>query len=318
MNRSALVIKMLHILYGRKGIVSKQELAEKLETNPRNISEFKKELETAGYSIESVRGKYGGYILKEESVFPSLTFNESEKASINEALTYLAKQPNFIYYTQFESAMDKVKSKVKNRGVSSETIYMNDSLQTLNHEEYEMFLKLTLAKDQRKEVEFSYLSNRSDEFESRRVRPYEVIVNNDGCYVLVDDITPNKIKTFKFFKIITKRMHSLHVCEKEFLRDSMFKVSEHTGKHALMKEMYEVELKIKGLQARLINEREIENTLDKTWIEDTLYIHFMMEGNLRVKQFILSLGSNCEVIRPKQLKEEIRTEYIKSLQTYEK
>lgn len=318
MNRSALVIKMLHILYGRKGVVSKQELAEKLETNPRNISEFKKELETAGYTIDSVRGKYGGYILKEESVFPSLTFDESEKASINEALTFLSKQPNFIYYNQFESAMDKVKSKIKNRGISSETIYMNNSLKSLNQEECEMFSKLTLAKDQHKEVEFSYLSNRSNEFERRRIKPYEVIVNNDGCYVLADDITPNKIKTFKFFKIITKRMQSLQVSEKVFLRDSMFKVSEHTGKHALMKEMYEVELKVNGLQARLINEREIENTLNKTWIDDSLYIHFMMEGNLRLKQFILSLGSSCEIIKPKQLIEDIQIEYKKALQVYGK
>ena len=73
MNRSALVIKMLNYLYanGRKKPVSREDLAEVLETNVRNIVEFKKELEVAGYLIESVRGKDGGYILNEKGVFKS-------------------------------------------------------------------------------------------------------------------------------------------------------------------------------------------------------------------------------------------------------
>ena len=44
MNRSSLCIKMLQILNAHDFVTTK-ELAERLETNPRNIIEFKKELE---------------------------------------------------------------------------------------------------------------------------------------------------------------------------------------------------------------------------------------------------------------------------------
>ena len=59
MNRAALCIRMLTLLNSR-GLLSKTELAELLETNVRNIPEFKRELEIAGYTIDSIPGRYGG------------------------------------------------------------------------------------------------------------------------------------------------------------------------------------------------------------------------------------------------------------------
>ena len=57
MFRTALCIKMLMILFTRD-VVSIKELSEELETNPRNIPEYRKELEAAGYPIETVSGRY--------------------------------------------------------------------------------------------------------------------------------------------------------------------------------------------------------------------------------------------------------------------
>ena len=65
MNRCALCLQMLRLLKAR-GMMSRQELADELQTNIRNLSEFRKELETAGYVIESTTGRYGGYRLVEE------------------------------------------------------------------------------------------------------------------------------------------------------------------------------------------------------------------------------------------------------------
>ena len=59
MGKSANCIRMLLLLKAR-GFLTKEELAQLLETNIRNISEYRKELEEAGYRIESTTGKYGG------------------------------------------------------------------------------------------------------------------------------------------------------------------------------------------------------------------------------------------------------------------
>lgn len=58
MNRCALTIRMLMILRARgtKYPVSTRVLAQELETNPRNIREFKKELVTAGFNIIEKKG----------------------------------------------------------------------------------------------------------------------------------------------------------------------------------------------------------------------------------------------------------------------
>ena len=78
MSKTSLCIRMLGILYSRD-IVSVSELADLLETNPRNIPEYKKELEAAGYYIESYPGRYGGYSLEKSMLFPTVRLTEKEK-----------------------------------------------------------------------------------------------------------------------------------------------------------------------------------------------------------------------------------------------
>lgn len=77
MNRTAKCIQML-ILLKNKNIVSIEELAQKLNTNPRNIREYKKELVEAGYTIHSYRGSNGGYQLDHRArlILPQLTNEE--------------------------------------------------------------------------------------------------------------------------------------------------------------------------------------------------------------------------------------------------
>lgn len=71
MNRTNLCIRMLQLLKAR-GKMNTTQLATELEVNPRNIREFKKELVLAGYNVEEVKGRYGGYILMMNTIFLSL------------------------------------------------------------------------------------------------------------------------------------------------------------------------------------------------------------------------------------------------------
>lgn len=317
MNRSALCIKMLHILYGRSKPISSLELAKMLETNPRNVQEFKRELEIAGYVIDSTSGKYGGYLLNEDSIFPSLALDSDEKEAINEALTYLKAQKNFIYYPKFELAMNKLKAKGNHSSRSKETIYLNESRKTLSENESEMLDKIVTCKEQHKTLSFMYRSSYHNTISKRNVLPYEIIVTDEGFYLLADDKTKNKTSGFKYFKIVDERMSDVKLLDQSFTRDIDFKISDHIGSTTLMKEMYEVELEIYGINARLVNEREIENLISKSFKDDVLSIKFMMEGNLRLKNFILSLGSECKVISPENIKEEIKMELLKAIKFYE-
>ena len=69
MSKASLCIQMLRLLNTGK-IFKASELADRLETNTRNIFEYKTELEDAGYLIESIPGRYGGYRLVKSGLFP--------------------------------------------------------------------------------------------------------------------------------------------------------------------------------------------------------------------------------------------------------
>lgn len=60
MGKTSNCLKMLQILSSGR-VYKGQELADILETNVRNIAEYRTELEMAGYYIEGIPGKYGGY-----------------------------------------------------------------------------------------------------------------------------------------------------------------------------------------------------------------------------------------------------------------
>lgn len=317
MNRSALCIQMLHILYGRTKPISKLELAQLLETNPRNINEFKKELETAGYVIVSTTGKYGGYTLKEESIFPSLALSTEEIQSLQEANEYLKQNAQFLYYPPFSRAIDKFKAKAKSQSIQNELVYLQARKTSLSEEENAMWKLINQAKEKQFRIQFSYCSATGVQFEERIIEPYEMIVNDDGFYVLAYDISPHKKPNFKFFKIASSRMKKVKSIERKFARERDFKVYEHTGKHTLMKEMIEVEMKVQTKQARLILEKGIDNLLEQRWEKTGLYIRFMMEGEIRVKQFLLSLGKDAQVLSPMFLVEEIKEELKLAIQRYE-
>ena len=108
MNRTALCLRMLQILNAR-GFVMRKDLARMLETNTRNIPEFKKELELAGYTIEVSRGRYGGYRLRQPLAISSLPLEQAEMKAVDEAVAYLESRSDYLYFKDFERAYEKIK-----------------------------------------------------------------------------------------------------------------------------------------------------------------------------------------------------------------
>ena len=107
MNRTALCIRMLALLKVR-GRMRIDEIAEALETNPRNVREFRKELEIAGYPIIQTTGRYGGYQLDASALLPAPALDAQEEDALQEACRYLRSHTDFIAEEAFERAMGKI------------------------------------------------------------------------------------------------------------------------------------------------------------------------------------------------------------------
>ena len=112
MGKTSNCLKMLQILSSGR-VYKGQELADILETNVRNIAEYRTELEMAGYYIEGIPGKYGGYRLITQSVIPTVRLNEAEQRALSSGAEYLKSRNDFPYSSDYEKAMGKVFAAVK-------------------------------------------------------------------------------------------------------------------------------------------------------------------------------------------------------------
>ena len=77
MSKLSNCLRMLNLLNsGRKYHIS--ELSKKLEVSERMIRQYKDELEIAGIYIDTIKGRYGGYVLKQHFNIPKIFFSQEE------------------------------------------------------------------------------------------------------------------------------------------------------------------------------------------------------------------------------------------------
>ena len=135
MSKTSQCIELLKILYSRNGIVGVGELADVLETNPRNIIEYKRELEDAGYFIVSIPGKFGGYQLDKSSIIPSLKLTEEEKKILQVASDYLKARGDFLDSSIYQKAMSKIFSSMNTLPLVDETFIIPGVTLVMSNEE---------------------------------------------------------------------------------------------------------------------------------------------------------------------------------------
>lgn len=85
---SNLLVMIELLKTGRK--YSLDELSKYLEVSERTIREYKLFLEEAGIYVDTIRGPYGGYILRKEINIPVLNYNDSDVNAIKEAIKHIS------------------------------------------------------------------------------------------------------------------------------------------------------------------------------------------------------------------------------------
>ena len=84
------------------------ELADAMETNVRNIPEYRKELQECGYKFESSSGKYSVIKLQESALIPSPCFSKEEKKALNFVSSFIEGQEVVYCRKDYEKAMGKI------------------------------------------------------------------------------------------------------------------------------------------------------------------------------------------------------------------
>jgi predicted DNA-binding transcriptional regulator YafY len=86
------VLALLEVLQDR-GLVTVDELARRLEVDPRSVRRYATALREMGIAVESVRGPYGGYRLTAGHRQPPLMLSDDEAVAIAVVLTTATRRP---------------------------------------------------------------------------------------------------------------------------------------------------------------------------------------------------------------------------------
>ncbi len=311
MNRTALCIRMLQLLKAR-GRMQIHELAAALETNPRNVREFRKELETAGYEIVQTRGRYGGYELAGELLLPALAFTQQEEQALREAASYLEANPQFHHGEALRCALDKL---LATRVDNVAATYVFAKPPTLSEQMQTFIDRCTQAIQRRKSVRITYRTLSDQTPYTILIHPYELLYYQGACYCLAYSL---KAHDYRLFRFSDQRMFAFEMQPQGFERAADFVLEKYIGENGLIKgKLYFACFLVKGMRARLLAEEHIGVSCRMRWVdEQRLQVEVWMESDYALKELLLRLGSDCELCAPRELKQSMAQEITQMMTHY--
>lgn len=314
MNRVASCIKLVQILSANNDYVSTKELAEVLETNARNIREYIKELEIAGYVIQSSQGIYGGYMLDKTSLLPNIKLNEEEIESINKANNFLANSCDYLDYNNYSIAIGKVLSSIDSQKVVT-PITMIDrfplSMDKSKLQERYSIIEEGISSQLKVEINYTSQTGKS---KLHIIHPYKQFLYNGSWFVLAFNET---INDFGYFKL--NRIDEIFKTRNHFTLNKTFDERNYLDDFGMKQngEYYHIELELENLNTA-IKER-IYGKNQRVEVIDSSHVKFScdMQNKSLILSFILSLGNRCKVISPDWLIEDLKNSLWSTMEKYE-
>lgn len=304
MNRTNLCIRMLQLLKAR-GKMNTTQLASELEVNPRNIREFKKELVLAGYNVEEVKGRYGGYILNDQYDLPVTIFSDEQKDALVQSYKFMRTQKDFKPLSLYCDAMDKI--------IATSKISSNDSLHYMSNS-IKLDQKTSTMIDKTQQainlglcVLLSYQSLQDETPKEFGVEPYEIIHYHKSYYLIGFSLLR---KDYRMYRFSLERMYSCEISSRHFIRDNHFHLSNYIGEHSL------IPLDLKQIQVRVYhNENGLRLFKEKYWGNKLQIINkqegftdfeFYTDDMSNLYQSLFAMTNLVEILQP----EDVKSNYV--------
>jgi len=173
-----------------------------------------------------------------------------------------------------------------------------------------LFEKLARAVLECRELRFDYRKIDSEEWKSRKLRPFHLADFDGGWYVIGHDPDRKARRTFAL-----QRMKAVRVLQTHFLRPGDFSLSDHLGgsfgvwhRPDDKGKTHRVVLRFTGWAARMVSERRWHPSQETKWLgkkEETLEIMMELSGFEEISRWILSWGPQVQVLKPKELRDAI-------------
>lgn len=316
MSKFSNLLKMLLLINSEKTIKAK-ELSEVLGVDVRMIRKYKSDLEEAGFHVESIRGKDGGYFISQVSkeLFQNFTEHDVEVLKLaNENL----KKSNFIYSKEFEEIVERINKILnKNSNMSNNmNYYIKEYKSFAENTEQAIALKIHEAVIKKQKIKIQYLYLNSGMVEEV-VAPYALFNHKSSIYFAG---LCNESEEIKYFKL-TRIKGDIEFLNEKYEIPKDFSISKYFHDNIDIFNDKEVNIKLKVFKptSYIINEKIWSENQRITWNEDESMIYeASIKGYEELKAWILSMGTSVEVLEPSELKEDIMMEINRMREIYKK
>lgn len=303
-------LKLLTILQS-KGVAKSDYLADRLEVSKRQIYRYIQQLEKSGINIKSKRGRYGGYTIDKNQFINYNTVLPSEIELLELAYKNL-KSTNFPHIKEIESIMDKMKSVcIKNINDSQNLkgttdYYFVKFNRSFTDDSYiiKLFDDIRACISSKEKMKILYDSNSSEKI-YRKIHPYGIFSNKGDLYLVAFCEKRKSLRNFKINRIT----------EYEILEEERYKIRKDFNIKKYADESFGVfkdkslnfKLKIKHPFSTIIKEREtIKDEKIKELDDETIIYEAEAKGKTEIISWIISMKTHCEVLEPKELRQEVR------------
>lgn len=190
MSKVSNVLTMIELLNtGRK--YSIKELSEELEVSERMIRVYKEELDKCGIYVDTIKGPYGGYVLKQSVRMPLRKFNKSDSELLSK---YIELENDKDLKNKLLILQDKIKGVYI--GSKQEENELN-----LKDETLKKYNVLTRAIKEKRKVKINYYSYGKGE-NVRVIDPANMFLFQDGWYCAAFCELRKDIRHFELKRII--------------------------------------------------------------------------------------------------------------------
>jgi len=292
------LLEIVIILLNNSKVTAK-ELADKFGVSIRTIYRDLEILSTSNIPIYTTRGSQGGISLLENYTLDKRIVNEEEQKEILAALHSLQ-----VVGVSDNEVLLKLSSLFQsNQNESWIEIDFTEWGSTIIEKEFFELLKKSIL--QNIVVTFTYF-NSYRQSGVKEVEPVKLLYKAHHWYLLAFDQTKDDFRVYRL-----SRIKDLQLLNKHFIKKS----SEHFVMEKDMVEQFDLILKFDSVLAYrvydLFSDDDIEELEDGSMLVNMTFPY----GDWPIG-FVLSFGSNVEVVEPLWLKESVQAEVKKIIELY--
>ena len=260
----------------------------------------------------------GYYYTNDEFTMDDVPLTEKDISAIKAASTILHQFKSTSLFSQYQFAIDKI----LDRAVTSQQKFSNtenniqfETLPTISGNEYLESVLEAIKK--RNVLQFEYYNYIKDVKTIRRVHPYLLKEYRNRWYLIGKSELKNKVITFGL-----DRISNLQTLENLFNVDSSFNPDyffQHSiGITVFDEKPQEIIIKTNNILSKYLTSQPLHHSQQLSEVHnngDHLFSYFLLV-TYELKMTILGYGSDCEVIAPLSLREQIAEEIKKVASKY--